>query len=407
MTRPLCRSGRLLVWMSAVAVSVGCRPDGPRLDADGPPRWSLEPELRIGPADHPQLAFTRVGALEVGPDGTIFSLHPDEGVIRRWGAEGTPAGTVGQTGDGPGELRHPQSMGWRADTLWVMEAGTFRVSFFDSRGRFIRDDAPRIELGSGGTGGRRGRRPWPVALLEDGSLYGVTPALSQEVATGVLTEIAHVRMGPEPGVSDTLALLPTGVESVLGIVVGQGGAFLPQPFADGILTTMAKDGSALVVVERTAAAGPDARYVVTRIELDGDTAYSRPFAYDPVPIPEQRLDSTVEALSSDLYDRVGERMDLSPDGFAERVRNALHTPRYHPPVRNVFSGRDETTWLGVGLPGPDGNTWRVLGGAGDPIGTVVLPRGLRVMAGSRDAVWGIERDARGVEYIVRHAVVAP
>ena len=43
----------------------------------------------------------------------------------------------GGTGDGPGELQNPGPMGWRADTLWVLDYRGYRFSQFAPSGDFL------------------------------------------------------------------------------------------------------------------------------------------------------------------------------------------------------------------------------------------------------------------------------
>ena len=38
--------------------------------------------------------------------------------MRRWPADGAPAGTLGRKGEGPGEFRVPYQLGFFGDSLW-------------------------------------------------------------------------------------------------------------------------------------------------------------------------------------------------------------------------------------------------------------------------------------------------
>ncbi len=53
----------------------------------------------------------------------------------------------------------------------------------------------------------------------------------------------------------------------------------------------------------------------------------------------------------------------------------------------------------------DGPEWLVLDPSGEPAATVVTPAALRVLAITRDRVWGVESDELDVDYIVGYRIV--
>ncbi len=142
------------------------------------PTWTVEgPDLRIGAIDDPDYAFGRVGVLADGPDGMLYSMHPHEVEIRRWSADGAPAGTVGREGEGPGEFVRPRSIGFFGDSLWVMDSRAFRVSYFDLEGTFLGAVSPAVDIGSRETFPNDPARP--ERPLRDGPFYGSAPGWSQ------------------------------------------------------------------------------------------------------------------------------------------------------------------------------------------------------------------------------------
>ena len=178
---------RIAVFSAALTMAcVACGDGGPGLHSDGLPLWALEPELRIGSVDDPAYAFTYVNALEVGGDGSIYSLHEQDAVVRRWTPDGRPADTLGRRGEGPGEFTDPRALGWHGDSLWVMDGGDYRISFFRADGSFLGSVVPRVDLGTRELAEEGIRPPRPGALLADGSVYAVTPAFSHDVVEGRL-----------------------------------------------------------------------------------------------------------------------------------------------------------------------------------------------------------------------------
>ena len=90
---------RRRLWASAIVSSSllgagGCESAGGGESLAKIPFVSMTEDLRIGAVDDPDYAFSTVVALEVGPNGTIFSLHPQESAVRRWSAQGQLEGIL-------------------------------------------------------------------------------------------------------------------------------------------------------------------------------------------------------------------------------------------------------------------------------------------------------------------------
>ena len=104
-------------------------PASPRwLRAGDMPEWSAELELRIGSLDDPNYSLTYMRSLEVAADGTMYTLHTQEQVVRMFAADGSFKALIGGRGSGPGEFENAAVMGWVADTLWVLDFRGYRFS---------------------------------------------------------------------------------------------------------------------------------------------------------------------------------------------------------------------------------------------------------------------------------------
>jgi len=192
----------------------------------------------------------------------------------------------------------------------------------------------------------------------------------------------------------------------IGILRDGGGIFTSQPFSDAVEARLLNDGSGLLVLERGAAQEVGlAEFRLTRIGLGGDTVFSRVYPYEPVPLPRERVDSAIDAQAERLHRFVGERTGTTLPQWQGWVADAMYAPPYYSPVSEILSGRDGTIWLGLNPPGPEGREWLVLGPAGDPVGRVLMPTGLRVLLADERNVWGVETDELDVQYIVRYAVL--
>jgi hypothetical protein len=405
------RLGRLLLgFLLLLPWTVACGDDEVASGLQDLSVAVAEPRIEIGAVDDSDFAFTFVGGIEVAPDGTVLSLHPQEASIRRWTEDGQPAGTIGRRGEGPGEFSRPQSMGWVGDTLWVLDLANYRFSFYSPDGSFLRSVSPPVDLGSAELAREGIYPPRPHRLLADGTIWSRTPAFSQQVMEGTLTRVLHARTDREGSLLDTLVVQPVSPRGSLGLPLpGGGGVFTRQPFGDEVLLEGLPDGSGLLMLERPAATDLGAaEFTLTRVGLGGDTVFSRAYPYAPIPIPRERVDSVIEAQADQFNEWLGEQRNVAIGEWRRLVRDALYVPPHYPPVGIMVAGRDGSIWLSPEAPDPDaeqlGREWIVLDPEGEPLYRVRIPARSRVLLAERDGFWGVVLDDLDVEYITRFRV---
>lgn len=122
--------------VTAVIIAAACQGDaGSSTDPFATDPWTLsDREARIGSVDDPDYIFNPILRMALSPDGLLYAAHGGEATIRRWTADGAPAGSVGRRGEGPGEFRVPYQVGFFGDSLWVWDFAGSRVSYFDLQG---------------------------------------------------------------------------------------------------------------------------------------------------------------------------------------------------------------------------------------------------------------------------------
>jgi hypothetical protein len=159
----------------------------------------------------------------------------------------------------------------------------------------------------------------------------------------------------------------------------------------------------LLILDREVTTEPTRpEFRLTRIDLAGDTTFSLPYAYDPIPVPGERVDSAVDAMAKGLHGFVGERTGTTLSQWQGWVGEAMYRPAHYPPISQLLAGRDGTIWLGVNPPPASGPEWLVLDENGVPLARVGTPSGFRLLLADRAALWGVEQDELGVDYIVRY-----
>lgn len=406
--------------LTLITVLVGACSDVPSPEVAEAPQWSITADLRIGAVDDPDYALTAVAAIAVSEDGLMYTLHPDEQVVRAFNTEGALVRTIGGRGDGPGEFRRPGNMGRHGDTLWVADQAG-RIHYFSEHGDV---------LGTVGPGATTGPRPepemplLPFQVFSNGHLVASPRIPSRLIAIGEVAARPYVRLDPDAEVVDTLALL--SLENGQMAVRDPndpmaGGAYDRQPFADAPLLRVSPAEPAFYLLDRPASrSGGASRFSITKVDLDGDTVFSRDYGYEPRAIPHSLVEDVVEAWVDAVSDVPVPT--APPRSTAERwTRQALYRPEYLPPIAELVVGRDGTLWMREWDAGTLPSWMRAEGvTAGlaanwllaDPddgavLGTVELPADFDLLEADRRFIWGTVRDELDVPYVVRYRLSAP
>jgi hypothetical protein len=356
--------------------------------------------MRVGSPDDSATAFTSVRDLVVGPDGSIYTMHPMENTIRVHDAAGRWVRNIGRAGAGPGEFRNLGEMGWVGDTLWVLDFATYAFSYFDTAGGLLRSLRVPIDLGRTPDV----RPPRPTGLFTDGSIRGEPPAWSRLVASGEIRDAVVLHMAPDGTAGDTIATYPIG-NSALEIALPndprQRGMYGSQPFADGELFAVFPGELAWVKLERRVPEGGPTVGRLTKVTFDGDTAYSILLTGARIPIPDAEVDSIVRSRAEGAR---GFFSDVPAGRLEEIVRERLYRPPYRALFEAMVAGADGCVWVSRPSDHSGERVWIVVAPDGVIAGDVPLPDRARILWARRERVWGVEHDSLDVPYIVSYRV---
>lgn len=374
----------------------------------------LEPTVvgRIGSVDDLEQALTSVGQVLIGPDERLYVLQPSDDQIRMYGVGGELVGTIGRSGEGPGEFGFPSRIGFRGDTLYVVDQGLDRVTFFDPDGAM------------------RGSMQWATEMMrtEEGVTYLPTvPEVRLDDGSGLaqpggVVAGATRRTGPQPRVRTSSGRTPyfrvdaggSVVDTVAWVErsstqvrVGTGDAemYTPCPLDDNPLAELMPDGSGVVHVDRRAAPSMDpSTFQATLVGPTGDTTWERAVPYDPVPLPLAELRATAEEVRERLLqnDRPAPTVDQIIDGY----REAECIPATRTPVTALTVTQDARIWLRREDEGGDSVAWTVLSPGGEPVAELRLPAGQTVAAASGDLMVATETDELDVPYLVLYRLAS-
>jgi hypothetical protein len=367
------------------------------------PEWSAVPQLKVGSVDDPEYSLTIFRSMVVTDDGTMYTLHPMEQIVRIFAPEGSAKGRFGGKGDGPGEFQSGFAMGQVADTLWVMDLRAYRFSQFSPEGALLGTFTVPFATIEDRFAAQPARA---MGMLFDGTVHGAPPAFSSQVASGTLTHHVPMLMTRGGEVTDTLPAIAFGNNQWAvsdPSAPERGGMYMPQPWPDGPLWSYAANERALVVLDRSAPTdSATAGFTVTKLSFGGDTLFTRRYAARTMPLTGAMADSVLSAFEK----RMGERNFLGQTaaGLRKWAEGTLYRPAFMPPVSHLVAGRDGTIWVGLTPDGSGEDRWVVLSPEGEAIGRIGLPSGTTVLVADREHVWGSQTDEFDVPYLVRFGV---
>lgn len=323
--------------------------------------------------------------MAVSPHGDIAIGQPNDGHIKLFSTTGAMR-TIGRKGEGPGEFRRVSRVGFKGDTLWAIDLGTARISYFAPGYRYVRSVLePELKV-------KGVDMPGIQAVLPSGDLRfyvnfrtGATPPAWAPTDSGI-TILA--RFSPDGDFRNVLAIFqPDGCsvakateKSVITRII---------PFCARQLSTQF-DGTAGVAALEVSGR----RYKVVSLGAHGDTLFARDFPFAPIPVSRGALDTLAEQ-------EVRLKKMQSPQTYANSPK--VTPAKTFPPVRELVLGRDGTVWLELRTT-TGGHTWLMLDPKGNPVGTVVLPNEVTMKVAERGTVWGFVTDDDGLKGVVRYRV---
>ncbi|MDX1395355.1 MAG: hypothetical protein R3195_13285 [Gemmatimonadota bacterium] len=346
--------------------------------------------LRFGSVDDPETALTSIRALDLGPDGRIYTLHPRENLVRIHGPDGAPLRAFGGEGEGPGEFVSPIALDIFGEEVWVWDDRSLRVTRFDLEGELIGVETHRpaafehVYL----------RPARPDVVLPDLTFLG-SYSINTVRGAEERTENPLLRLGVEGDILDTVFVRPLE-GGYLWLELGMGDPTVTShPYPWDPIFAVAARRMEVIVAERDV--HPDApEFRVTRLTIEGDTLWSRTYPYDPVPPDMALIETRVEFFATAV-----ERAGWTTRRHAEEVfRGGIRIPEHIPPLTRVIAGHDGSIWLELADNDETANSWLILAEDGEPYGRVVLPGRFYIRHATLEGVLGMELDELDVPYVV-------
>jgi hypothetical protein len=280
------------------------------------PDFASERVVRVGSADDPNTALTHFDRMAIGLDGWIYTLHPRVPEILIHGPDGSPLGSFGREGEGPGEFTRPIGVGVLGDTVWVTDRGS-SVSYFSVDGDLIRTERFPTSLGDAPSypthvfsGGRLlFSSGFDVAQVQGNDSVGAPVLRGWSSTTGNL----HI---------DTLFVL---YFSRLFFTI-EGSSFpFTEPWNDAPVWLPSPVSDRIYVLDRASTGAPSAMGTFTINAFDTrqgmDTVFSTPVPFFPTEVTEALMDS----VASELADQFSQVVRLEP-AVPTKDRRSHDTP---------------------------------------------------------------------------------
>lgn len=375
----------------------GCSETGERVAlVDELPRIEVAEEVRIGSVDDPDVGFSSIGGISVDRDGSAYVFDRRDVAIRVYDASGALLSKFGGPGEGPGEFRTPTALGFRADTLWVVDIRLRRISLFSRSGEFIRSmimPSVPFSFTSEIEGQLIAAGLRPDGLFDSSWMVPVMRDMPRDSFW-----VPHVRLNSAGTIVDTVQLQRFGFGSRRETITLNGREIsMPAGPADEPLWVDSRDESYLV--ERPISASGDVgAFTVTRISGIADTLFTRQYLYHPLPFER----SATEAAIASAVARYQSLPGVDTAAVAAAFRRDFVAPTYHPPVDQARVGADGVLWLRREDDGGATRRWLLLGPDGDAQGIIELPRETVVHWSDESVFWAAEQDEFDIPWLVKY-----
>jgi hypothetical protein len=391
------KSARLRAGLFAIAatMSVGALSAGAQPQA---PQARITEDLRL---DAEKEDFPAISRIFVGPRGLIAVLIQQDMQIRFYDANGRRTGTAGRKGSGPGEFRDVYNQSWKADTLVVYDGSQRRMTFLSPDAKLLRTEPfpvlQSFNIVQARYGSVAGAQHFaPLVIQPDGSLLGymnerVTNPTPAQQAFGGRSHIVRV---DGSGQARSILRHPDHTDPRWAMDAFGFGDAIPFTFYPVMVASSNGDRLAHVTSVPTSSAG--GTFTISSFRSNGDTMYVRTFPFRGVAVTRAERDSALKQ-----FDKGGEGGTRVSNRFREVASEKM--PSIHPGISHIVLGLDNTLWVALRATAT-GVPLLALNKKGDPIASVLLPKGSRLRQASATQLWTTQRDDDGLVSVVRYKV---
>ena len=334
--------------------------------------------------------FTDIIGIAYGSDGRIAVADRQLASITVFSPDGTVVATMGGRGDGPGEFRNITTLvADGADQIVAFDRVHQRTSTWTFDGKLV--GSGRLE------GSSTGRAIAKVGRFRDGGWYAreANQAVQAGVRDVARDTVAFHRLSDNGVVGVTLVKVPGGLTThfiVRGMPGSRSALFSPRALGvvrGNCLVVGTSDDPVLRIVDGYGR-------VRSRLDLEVELRRAtegdrRHWTSEAITLAAERSRGDLDPMQIQMIEAVG-----AAAGMAEQI----------PFVNDMIVDDLGYIWgqryqLGDGSSNAE---WRIFSEAGQAVGTIRLPEGLRILSISADTIAGVWTDSFGRQYVRMHTL---
>ena len=356
------------------------------------PLWRLEEDLRIGSVDGPNDAFVRPATVTIDAAGRIYVLDAGLPALSVFDSGGRFIRQYGRRGEGPGEYVSPAAFGVQGDTIWLSDARTGRITYYDQRGEVL--ESFQLNIGAPDEPLRI-----PVRALGADVFLVISPPgpdLRRLPVGPAKFRQSILRVRRNGAVIDTLVFYESEFPA---IVTAPGAVFAYQPIRDGVSVSYSAESDLIREVHRRASqTGGASEFRIVFRTRSGEIVKEQAYRYRPLELRESVRDS--------LLAEAHRRLSGASGVMKEVALRHLYLPRFQPPTSTgLINVGDGSYWI-QRESFPMGSTqYLVIDPDLRALARVQAPeKASRLLTLSEEYAWFLLKGALDVPFVVRYKI---
>lgn len=330
-------------------------------------------------------------------DGRLVIANAATSEVRFYDAGGKHLRSSGRNGSGPGEYQQIAGL-WRGpgDSLWVADLLVRRLTVLDSgeakAGRLFTLGAQGSLMPTNG----KVDFAIPTGLFADGSVAAIsqTFAINQKREGVFRDSMSVIHYGADGVVRDTMGRFPGAEMEQITLTFGPQSVSAPTPVPLGKQTAVAVGGSRIFVAQNNGweieVRGLDGKLQVL---ARSSTTPGRITPSDVAAHRKEQLDA-MEALP-----QIRNLPEAMKKQFTARITEAKY-PATFPFFAALVADEEGNVWAQEATsPVVKAGRYAVVDSTGRWLGVVAMPADFRPTYIGADAIYGVWKDAEGVEHV--------
>jgi hypothetical protein len=363
--------------------------------------WTLEEELRIGTIEgEPEYQFGQIGLIAIDSRDRIFVLDAQAREIRVFSPDGTYQQTMGQPGEGPGELGAGAAALYMGpgDTLLAPDLANQRVNRYAPDGTSLGSFPLRIENGI----------PMSIVATRTGVVAEQVRPFSTPDQPSPDSLDVIVKLATDGSVIDTLMTFPPGKSIDLSNEQGPRRIL----FAAEPVWTLSDEMQLFFGVTN--------EYRISVFDPEGNLQRVVSKPAEPTPVTERDQEMIWDVIEQQI------RSLVPPAAFTEvmaQQRQALSFADFFPAFVSMSIGPNGSIWVQHLRPPAEvteeeletydmaqdigSRDWDVFDPEGRYLGVVTMPPRFAPRLILEGKIYGVWRDELDVQYVLRLRIVDP